>query len=102
MSVLLNLGAGTFAKNVDYATGSQPSFVAIGDLNGDGKPDLATANQNENAVSVLLNLGAGTFAAKVDYATGAYPQTVALGDLNGDGRPDFAAANAHSNTVTSK
>ncbi len=60
MSVLLNLGNGTFAPAVSYAAGESTSSVAAADVDGDGKPDLVTANGGGNA-SVLLNLGNGTF-----------------------------------------
>ena len=53
--MLLNRGDGSFQAKVDYATGPGPNSVAIGDLNGDGKPDLATANLAGHSVSVLLN-----------------------------------------------
>src|SRR5205823_5392127 len=66
-------------------------FVAIGDLNGDGKPDLAVANLYPSTVSVLLGNGDGTFGAKTDFDGGGY--WVATGDLNGDGKPDLAVAN---------
>ena len=49
--------------------------MAIGDVNGDGKPDLAVANYGSNTVSVLLGNGAGGFGAKTDFATGAHPAT---------------------------
>ena len=74
----------------DYATGSGPDSVAVGDFNLDGKPDLAVANQGSNTVSVLLGNGDGTFAAKVDYATGSIAASVAVGDFNLDGKPDLA------------
>ena len=48
-----------------YATGHTPLSVAIGDLNGDGKPDLVTANLNAGTVSVLINRGDGSFPAKL-------------------------------------
>ena len=55
MSVLLNGGGGTFGPQSSYAAGTHPSAVAVGDFNGDGKPDLAVANKNDGTVSVLLN-----------------------------------------------
>jgi FG-GAP-like repeat/PASTA domain/FG-GAP repeat len=90
LSVLLNRGNGSFRPQLDYGTGSRPVSVAIGDLNGDRKPDLATANRGRT-VSVLVNRGDGSFQAKLDYAAG-YPNSVAIGDLNGDGRPDLVTA----------
>jgi len=74
--------------------------VAIGDLIGDGNPDLAVANINSITVSVLLGNGNGTFGTKTDFATGSAPLSVAIGDLNGDGKPDLAVANFYTNTVS--
>ena len=56
---------------LDFATGSGPFSVAIGDVNGDGQPDLVVANADANTVSVLLGNGAGGFGAKNDFATGS-------------------------------
>jgi hypothetical protein len=89
--VLLNRGDGSFRPGGAYRTGNGPDSVAIGDLNGDGKPDLATANYNAESVSVLLNRGDGSFGARRDYP--ARVNSVAIGDLNGDGKPDLATAN---------
>jgi autotransporter translocation and assembly factor TamB len=51
--------APSFAPARNYGTGGGPTSVAIGDLNGDGKPDLVTANVYGNSASVLLNRGEG-------------------------------------------
>ena len=76
------------------------SGVAVGDFNGDNKPDLAVTNGGSNTVSVLLGSGNGTFAAKIDYATGIGPDGVATGDFNGDQKPDLVVANYSSDTVS--
>ena len=56
--------AGIFRPPVDYPTGNGPRSVAVGDLNGDGKADLAVANVGSNTLSVLLGNGDGSFQAK--------------------------------------
>jgi hypothetical protein len=92
VSVFLNRGDGRLEPRVDYAVGAEPVSVAIGDLNGDGKPELATANVRGSNLSVLVNRGDGSFDARRDYRTIKYPQSVAIADLNGDGKPDLATA----------
>ena len=82
VSVVVDNGDGTFGSKHDFGTGYGPGSVALSDLNGDGKLDLATANageEQEGGASVLLNRGNGSFEAKQDYATGGGPESVALG-----------------------
>ena len=102
VSVLLGTGAGVFGPKADYPTGLNPTSVALGDVNGDGRPDIVTANsdRNTNTVSVLLGAGAGVFGPKTDFPTGMQPASVVLGDVNGDGRPDIVTANSGSNSVS--
>ncbi|PYJ85691.1 MAG: hypothetical protein DME22_08160 [Verrucomicrobia bacterium] len=107
ISVLLGNGDGTFRAAVNYGTGIGPASVAVGDFNGDGKPDLAVANTGpyENFtytggdVSVLLGNGDGTFQAAVNYNAGIGPGSVSVGDLNGDGKTDLAVVNSGSVSV---
>ena len=90
----------TVGVKLDFATGSLPMTVAVGDVNGDFKPDLVVANQGSSTVSVLLGNGAGGFGAKTDFATGAFPYSVAIGDVNGDLKPDLVVANSGPGTVS--
>ena len=66
--------------------------MAVGDFNGDGKPDLAVPNLASNNVSVLAGKGDGTFEPAVNFGAGTLPNSVAVGDFNGDGKPDLAVA----------
>jgi hypothetical protein len=95
INILLGNGDGTFQAPVSYSTGTgSASFVAVGDFNNDGAPDLAVANAGTDSVSILLGNGDGTFQSSAIYASGgAFAYSVAVGDLNGDGIPDLAVAN---------
>jgi hypothetical protein len=100
VSVLLNGGDGRLAGRHDYQV-AKPAGVAIADLNGDDKPELAIASDVTNAVSVLRNRGDGTFlAGSAYYATGRRPVYLTSSDFNGDGRLDLATANADADTVS--
>ena len=67
VSILLGNGDGSFQPHIDYATGKNPSALAAGDFNGDGKLDLAIVNSQDGSVSVLLGQGDGTFQSQVVY-----------------------------------
>ncbi|MDT7778742.1 MAG: hypothetical protein QOC99_1254 [Acidobacteriota bacterium] len=99
-TILLGDGTGKLRYASVLTTNGNPFAVATGDLNGDGKPDLVTANITDNNVSVLLGDGAGGFGAPSTFAVGTQPRSVALTDLNGDGKPDLVTANTSANTVS--
>src|SRR6476620_8319893 len=106
-SVALGVGASPagaasfqFAAKADYTVGEAPTSVAAGDVNGDGKPDLVTANSEAETVSVLITKGDGSFQAQVEYTAGERPAAVARGDVNGDGKQDIVATDAEGNAVS--
>src|SRR5258708_4199700 len=124
VGVLMGNGDGTFQSAVSYPVGMLPGAVivggllgyrdsiAVGDLNGDGKLDIVTANANVKDVSVLLGNGDGTFQPSKSFAVdkpppavqfGVYPvgpDSVAVGDLNADGKLDLVVANGDAQDVS--
>jgi hypothetical protein len=84
----------TFSQTT-YAAGTRSSSVAVGDLNGDGIPDLAVSDDYAlgSGFSVLFGTGSGGFSSPNRYSlkvgTG---DSIAIGDLNSDGKPDLTVA----------
>ncbi len=109
LSVLMGNGDGTFQTAVPYDSGGLYAWsVAVGDVNGDGIPDLLAANgcvcatggsRLNGTIGVLLGNGDGTFQKAVAYSLGGGPNSVATADVNRDGTLDLLATSDVSNVV---
>ncbi|NUQ81863.1 MAG: VCBS repeat-containing protein [Bacteroidetes bacterium] len=85
--------AETFAPAVNYPVTGNPFFAQATDMNGDGHPDLVTANWVSEEVSVLLNAGDGTFGSANSFTIGGVPNNFFAADLDNDGDLDFISVN---------
>ncbi|HXN57306.1 MAG TPA: VCBS repeat-containing protein, partial [Candidatus Angelobacter sp.] len=103
VDLFLNSGNGVFrSPEVLHDGGITAASVAVGDLNGDGKPDIvaATSDASGNNGSVYIFYAtppasaiAPAFLAPRIFPAGAQPQAVRIADVNGDGLPDIVVAN---------
>jgi Flp pilus assembly secretin CpaC len=105
--------ATTFPQTT-FAVGNNPSALVANDFNGDGLPDLAVTNQNDNTISILLNQNSGNFTAATNSPialpkTASGPVAIASGLLrnnltNANGTPvstpDLLVVNSATNNVT--
>ena len=88
-------GNGTFQPPVTYSLGgTDANAVIIRDVNGDGKPDIISANYGNSTVSVFLSNGNGTFKSASQFSTTTHPVVLTAGDFNKDGKIDLAVASA--------
>jgi len=97
-------GSISFAARQDFVTDTNPWLVTIGDLDGDGKPDVATANEGGVNVSVLHNTSTGvgniSFSARVDFSGGGGLVAMSLGDFDNDGKSEMVAAEFNGDVVS--
>jgi len=93
----LCVAAINFGPPASYPVGTSPVAIAVGDFNGDGKIDIAVANNGSGDVSILLGNGDGTFQTATDYSAGNSPTDIAVGDFNGDGKLDLAVFQSGAN-----
>jgi len=101
VAILQNLGNGSFADAPQKlpAGGFGPSGVAVGDWNGDGRQDLAVANNYSGKVALRVQNADGSFSPAGEVAAGTGPSSIVAADLDGDGDLDLAVTNEFNNNV---
>ncbi len=92
VAILLGNGDGTFGAATEFGVGGGPASVATGDLDRDGKLDLAVANSFDGTVSVLYGNGAGFFGNRLELNVNDRPVSATIADFDRDGNPDLAVA----------
>ncbi|MBI4585349.1 MAG: VCBS repeat-containing protein [Planctomycetes bacterium] len=98
LTVFLGRGAGRFELMASYGA---PDGLksAVGDFNGDGKPDVAHGPRGGTLFYLSFGDGRGNFEAARFLTTGdSTSPWVAVGDFNGDGLPDIAAGDTDAGT----
>ncbi len=95
ISTLLGTGDGStpFSKYQFYPINTPIQSIAVGDLNGDGLPDVVGVGYYQPYVYVWMNKGDGTLATPFAVPVGAHPEGVAIADVNGDHIPDIITVN---------
>lgn len=100
LRILLGNGDGTFGPPLTIAVVG--GYVASGDWNEDGSPDLVLSNGDSvpSSIVVLIGNGDGTFQSPVLYPAASDPWYLAIADFNGDGHSDVLTADLEANTVS--
>lgn len=96
-------GSISFASAVNFNRPDHPFFIAVGDLNFDGKPDIVHGNLNSSNISISQNTsssGTISLATHFNLGTGANPAVVLIEDIDGDSKRDIICSNWGANTIT--
>jgi len=103
VTVLLGDGRGGFraAANSPHAVANRPYYIAIGDVSGDGNPDLITTHDDINLITTLLGDGRGGFAAAPasPFDVGRRAFKLVTADVTGDARMELVIGTEASDSV---
>ena len=102
ISILLNDGSGGYAPyfSIPVGEGANPLSVIAADVDGDGDPDLVTANSLFDNVMTFLNDGDAGFMSTSAFAVGSGPACLYAADLDGDDDLDLSVANGTSDNIS--
>ena len=105
VALMLGAACGLATAQIDlpapiHPVGQGPSDLLLADLNGDGAPDMVTANRDSSDLSVLLSDGASGFGAEARVAISGDARAVAAGDLDNDGDVDLVVITFGSEPAT--
>jgi hypothetical protein len=100
MSLYLRQPAGGFLQEPGSPFAGGTSTGAVGDFNGDGRPDIAIADYSFGGVAIRIRTAGGGFSPEPSPTGGGGTSDVAVGNFNGDARPDLAISNINTNNVT--
>ena len=98
--ILRGLGSRSFAGFVSVDVGPGASQLKVRDVNGDGRIDILTSNQDTNDVTVRLGRGDLTFETEVRFGVADDPSRMVVEDFDRDGKLDVATSNYASNDVS--
>jgi hypothetical protein len=95
----ISVNSNLFRLGAFLNTGAGPEKVVVADINGDGRPDLLSANALSNSVSVFTNNGSGGFALASSPTVGSDHDSLVAADVNGDGRVDLISGSRLSSLL---
>jgi fibronectin type 3 domain-containing protein len=101
-----SLSATSFADPVHLATGGSPVSIAVADVDGDGKRDIAVSEQNTGTVSLFRNIATagsittGSFDTKITFSQTSTPQRIVFADIDGDGAPELITAQSQQDQLS--
>jgi hypothetical protein len=86
---------------IDYPVNGTPTGLAIGDIDGDTKPEIALGDAGNAIVQVFKNnsTGGSIGFTLINFTTSINPSSVVINDFNGDGKNDIAVSSITANSI---